>query len=173
VFLELDGFDEDYGRPSIEDIELGYRLRARGYRIVLEKKLQVSHMKKWRVSSMLLTDIRDRAVPWAKLMLIEGEIFKDLNLARSQQFSSAVALAGLFLLTVSPASPWALVFVALAMFLLLVWNRRFYLFLLRKRGLAFILLALPWHWLYFVYSGLSFGICFLVYGIRRQPLQTI
>ena len=31
----------------IEDIELGYRLRKRGYQILLDKDLQVKHLKKW------------------------------------------------------------------------------------------------------------------------------
>jgi len=44
VFVELGGFDPHYTRPSIEDIELGYRLRAAGLRIRLAKHLQVTHL---------------------------------------------------------------------------------------------------------------------------------
>ena len=40
VFLEMNGFDECYKRPCIEDIELGYRLRKSGYTIHLLKDLQ-------------------------------------------------------------------------------------------------------------------------------------
>ena len=35
VFLALGGFDETYAKPSIEDIELGYRLKQAGYSITI------------------------------------------------------------------------------------------------------------------------------------------
>src|SRR5262249_5940476 len=41
LFLELGGFDEKYRYPSIEDIELGYRLKAAGHRTRVCKTLQV------------------------------------------------------------------------------------------------------------------------------------
>jgi len=39
------GFDER--RFGIEDVELGYRMTARGFRIVLDPGLQVKHLKRW------------------------------------------------------------------------------------------------------------------------------
>jgi GT2 family glycosyltransferase len=45
VFEEFGGFDETcFPRPSIEDIELGYRLRRGGCRILLDKALQGTHL---------------------------------------------------------------------------------------------------------------------------------
>jgi glycosyltransferase involved in cell wall biosynthesis len=41
AFLAHGGFDPTYSRPSIEDIELGYRLRASGARVRLAKHIQV------------------------------------------------------------------------------------------------------------------------------------
>ncbi len=39
VFHEMSGFDQKrYAKPSIEDIELGYRIRKKGYRILLDKE---------------------------------------------------------------------------------------------------------------------------------------
>lgn len=47
IFERIRGFDENrYRRPSIEDIELGYRLRRAGYQIRLEKQFQGKHLKK-------------------------------------------------------------------------------------------------------------------------------
>ena len=37
VFMEVGGFDETYFKPSIEDIELGYRLCRNKYNIMLDK----------------------------------------------------------------------------------------------------------------------------------------
>ena len=58
VFLEMGGFDRvKFSKPSIEDIELGYRMRQKGHRILLDKELQVKHLKHWSFFSMLRTDI--------------------------------------------------------------------------------------------------------------------
>jgi len=39
IFLELNGYDyKRFAEPSIEDIELGYRMREKGYKIKLDKK---------------------------------------------------------------------------------------------------------------------------------------
>lgn len=56
VFQALGGFDERYDRPSVEDIELGYRLKRDGYHIRLCKQLQVTHGKRWGVVSLVTTD---------------------------------------------------------------------------------------------------------------------
>ena len=49
VFLAIGGFEENYRRPTIEDIELGYRLKKTGHRIRLLKELQVKHLKRWEI----------------------------------------------------------------------------------------------------------------------------
>jgi glycosyltransferase involved in cell wall biosynthesis len=168
TFLEMGGFDaQAYPRPSIEDIELGYRLRAAGHQIHLEKLLQVRHMKRWTPRQMLVTDIRDRALPWTKLILQDCVVLNDLNLQTAQRVSTAVALLGLLSLGLALFSGWWLLFVGLAMSILLWLNRHFYLFLAAKRGWLFAVLAIPWHWFYFVYSGLSFAVGLFLYRLKR------
>src|SRR5262249_6094254 len=80
VFLALGGFDEKYTRPSIEDIELGWRLNRAGHKVALCKDLQVKHLKRWRLSSLLQSDIMDRAIPWAQMIVRTGTMPDDLNL---------------------------------------------------------------------------------------------
>jgi glycosyltransferase involved in cell wall biosynthesis len=48
VFLEMGGFSADFKKPSIEDIELGYRLRESGHRIRLLKTMLGTHLKQWK-----------------------------------------------------------------------------------------------------------------------------
>ena len=97
LFLELGGFDAArYPRPSIEDIDLGYRLRERGERILLNKQIQVKHLKTWTLKGMLRTDIFDRAIPWSRLIVQARNLPNDLNLQSSQRVSAA--LAGLLVL---------------------------------------------------------------------------
>ncbi len=168
VFLALGGFNEHlYERPSIEDIELGYRLQAGGHRVQLEKLLQVKHMKRWTPRQMLVTDVRDRALPWTRLILQGGGAPNDLNLNFSQRLSTAVAYIGLFSLGFTLFSRWAWL-MALLTALLLIWlNGSFYKFLRQKRGLRFTLMALPWHWLYFIYSGASFMAGLVLFRLGR------
>lgn len=64
VFLAMGGFDESYRQASIEDIELGYRLKRAGLKILLCKALQVKHLKRWEAGSLLKADFCYRALPW-------------------------------------------------------------------------------------------------------------
>ncbi len=91
IFLEMGGFDATYRHPSIEDIELGYRLKSAGYEIRLLKSLQVKHLKHWRVASLLESDFLRRALPWTELILRDRRFINDLNLRFSSRASVPVA----------------------------------------------------------------------------------
>ena len=69
VFQELGGFNEAFGLPSVEDIEFGYRLRDAGHKTRLVHSLQVKHLKRWEVRSLLRTDFLLRAIPWGRLVV--------------------------------------------------------------------------------------------------------
>ncbi|MFC1868790.1 glycosyltransferase family 2 protein [Thermodesulfobacteriota bacterium] len=167
VFLEMGGFDEGYRRPSIEDIELGYRLKKSGYRIRLLKDLKVKHLKHWGIISLLKADFFYRALPWTKLILSEGKFLDDLNISISNRVSIIsvylllLALGGAFFI------PWFLIPALLLIVSLLVFNRGLYSFFKNKRGIYFASKTIPWHWFYFFYSGLGFLIGFADYHIKR------
>ena len=93
VFLEMGGFSKKYRRPSIEDIELGMRMRHSGHRIRLVKDMYGKHMKYWSLLDMIRTDTLMRAVPWMLLILDEGHLTNDLNLSYRSRI--ATVLAGL------------------------------------------------------------------------------
>lgn len=170
-FTDLGGFRSlTAGRPSIEDIELGHRLHHAGYDIRLEKLLLVKHLKRWRLSTMLLTDIRDRAWPWTRLIVQQGNLPDDLNLQLSQRISTVAVFAGLTLLFLSISQPLWLVGVIGILAILVRLNRAFYTFFLRKKGVWFTIRAMMMHWLYFLYSGLTFGAGIFYWGILRQEL---
>lgn len=167
IFLAVGGFDEGYRRPSIEDIELGYRLKRAGYRIRLLKALQVKHLKHWGVLSLLKTDFFYRALPWTRLILSEGRFVDDLNTRVSNRISVVFIHILLLVLLAAWSVPW--LFFAAAFFVagLLVLNWDLYRFLGDKRGFGFTLKAIPWHWFYFLYSGLAFSIGFANHRIKR------
>lgn len=274
IFLEHCGFSENYKRPSIEDIELGYRLIRDGRKIILDRSIQVTHLKKWTFWSLVRTDIFDRGIPWTELILRDRMMPNDLNLQVSQRVSVALVfvlvgvsaalafldgaymlipmLAMVFLMLArwwgelgSYRRPrWALVIlscclglIALSayayrlfglipplmvvpvllalrhrynrrgmlknshrwmgivficvslcisalylpkhhlilaffavMLLLAFLNSQFYIFLAGKRGIAFMLAAIPFHLLYHFYNGLSFviGVCRHYYAAVRH-----
>jgi glycosyltransferase involved in cell wall biosynthesis len=154
VFLGLGGFDPAFGRPSIEDIELGYRLTRSGYSVRLCHDIQVTHLKRWTPRSLLLTDIRDRGLPWMELLL-RGRVYpSDLNLNLGNRIS--VICAGLVGVTLLAAVMWpvALLFTLLAAITLLSLNLPLYRFFYQERGAWFALATVPWVWLYYSYSGL-------------------
>jgi glycosyltransferase involved in cell wall biosynthesis len=95
VFREHGGFDESYGRPAIEDIELGYRLAAAGRKLILDRRLVVKHLKPWGLWKVVKTDVLDRGVPWTELILRDQKLPNDLNV----QFSQRLSVALVFLMT--------------------------------------------------------------------------
>ncbi len=174
IFREAGGFDERYSRPCIEDIELGYRLRAAGHDIRLCRDLQVKHWKAWKAASLLRADFLYRALPWTDLILRDRNAPRDLNLA--WQGRASAALAGVLPCALAAGVAhsrwivaWAVAFAAAAG--LLALNARFYQFLARKRGFWFAARAIPWHWFYHFYSGVGFGVGLgrHLLGVRRAP----
>jgi glycosyltransferase involved in cell wall biosynthesis len=89
-FHMLGGFNTTYTRPSIEDVEFGFRLCAAGGRIELDRDIQVTHHKTWTLSSMIRTDMLARAIPWAEL-LHRHPLPWDLNFKIRDRVSCALA----------------------------------------------------------------------------------
>jgi len=167
IFLKAGGFDESFRRPSIEDIELGYRLKEAGYKISLLKDLKVKHLKYWGPLSLLRADLFYRAIPWTSLILKEGKFLDDLNL----KISNRISVASIFILIITLATslymPWLMLIAFFIFMLLLFLNRDLYMFFNKKRDFVFMLKTIPWHWLYFFYSGLGFLIGFTDYYVKR------
>lgn len=121
AFRAVGGFDVSYVRPSIEDIELGYRLRRAGHRIRLTPDAQVTHLKRWTLLGFLATDLRDRALPWARLWRAGHALPRDLNLSVVDRLASALVAVGLstlaarFFFPIPPGIGGACIVLALAL----------------------------------------------------------
>lgn len=158
IFISLGGFDESYRRPSIEDIELGYRIRRAGDKIKLCKNLQVKHLKYWGIVSLLKAEIFYRALPWTELIWRDRQLNNDLNLGVSSRLSVILVYG---LLATLILSFWWSGFLAIAaiLCLILLWlNFSVYRFFYGKRGLGFALRVIPWHWFYYIYGGFAFAL---------------
>ncbi len=172
VFLEFGGFNVSYGRPAIEDIELGFRLTSNNHKIVLQKQIQVKHLKRWTFWGLLKTDIFDRGIPWTILILRDRTFPKDLNLRISQRISVVLVYALLFstvfvnLIAVHYHGLLLLPFLILVSLILI--NREFYTFFAQKRGFLFATMVIPLHLLYYFYSGMSLILGAFAYLLGRK-----
>lgn len=157
AFLAVGGFDvETYKRPSIEDIELGYRLKYGGGRILVLPGLLGKHLKTWTIRSVIHTDIFCRALPWSRLMLGRDGVPDDLNTSIAERLRAV--LAGLLFLAIivipfAPSLGWVF---PVMLGVVIAANWPFLRFLWRASGLRVAVLGGAFHQLYYVYSASAF-----------------
>jgi glycosyltransferase involved in cell wall biosynthesis len=69
IFVRMGGFDPNYRGASVtEDIEFGQRLLSAGYKVRLDGRLQVEHLKQYTLRGLLKTDL-ERAFGLSKTWL--------------------------------------------------------------------------------------------------------
>jgi len=166
AFAAVGGFDERFTRPSVEDIDLGYRLRKAGFQILLDHTIRGQHLKRWTIWSMLRTDICHRGIPWTQLLHQYRMLRNDLNLSYADRACVVVAYTSLGLFA---AAAWRaeLVWSALVCLLVLAWlDRAHYALFLRHRGVWFTVGWYPLRALHHLSNGISFviGTCLFVIG---------
>lgn len=166
VFLEFDGFNEHYLKPSIEDIELGMRLAAAGREIRIFPQMQVKHNKCWTLKTWLETDLFLRGIPWVRLMKTRRQWLSQLNFTPRQKLSAflALALAPLMAAAVFYPPVWTLWGFTVVGFLLL--NLEFFRFLYKASGFRKMAAMIPLHVLYYLTAAVS-----LALGITAALLQ--
>ncbi len=173
AFLAVGGFDERrFPRPQIEDIELGYRLRAMGETIILDPHVQGKHLKRWTLQGMIRTDLRERAIPWMHLLIERREILSTgpLNLRWRQKvltLSTCLALLLVGVAAIMRDARWLLPagllagLTILGDFALLAWFSR-------TRGLVFASTVLPLRWAFYIISGIGAAWAIATHRWRQQ-----
>lgn len=163
VYLDLGGFDgKRFGRPSIEDIEFGFRMKSAGWSIRLVHGLLCTHLKRWSLPEVVRTDIFQRAVPWSHLILSGRGMNNDLNVSSAERVKAGVA--GLWFLSLFaslvplfwPFAPAASLLLGLMVVLL---NRDLIGFFAGNKSAAFAAAATLFHQVYYVYSAATFTLC--------------
>lgn len=172
AFADIGGFDaEKYPYSSIEDIELGLRLRQRGLRIHLEPALLATHLKVWRLRNLLHTEICRRAMPWSRLIVAQGWWSRNLNTSPSERFRATLAACCMLALLgaaagLTPLWPALVLFAVVA-----VANRRLFGYFRKRRGTLFAIGGVLYHQLYYLYSAATIAYCLAACGqssLRRR-----
>ena len=158
AFRAINGFDERFGRPSVEDIDFGYRLADAGYTVVLDPTFSACHLKRWTLRSAVVSDVRDRGIPWTQLILRYGALTNDLNLRQEYRWSVVLAYVVVASFLCSAYDVRALAGVPLLTVALVVLNRRSLQFFYRKRGLWFAVRVWFLQVLHHLCNGFSFAI---------------
>ncbi|VAW53812.1 Mycofactocin system glycosyltransferase [hydrothermal vent metagenome] len=173
AFLDVGGFDiETYTRPSIEDIELGYRLREAGGKIMLFPELQSTHLKVWRFVNLIHTEIFCRAIPWSRLMLQQTGIVDDLNVSSQERLRAGLAgilFVALLAVLMGWLPLWAVVIIVGSA---IAANKNLFMLFYKRKGLVFALMGMTFHQLYYLYSSAAFVYCVLENKITGPAKQS-
>jgi GT2 family glycosyltransferase len=172
AFVRVGGFDEDrFPLPSIEDIELGKRLRRHGGRILLDPTIQGKHLKSWTFAGMAKTDLLRRGVPWLRLMLEDRSNSTALNLGWRHRVGTGASVVLLGVLARRNYRLAGTIFL-----LLIVLDRPFYTLLYRRRGGRLLAAGVPLHIVHRLTSAAAVPVAltthFLGYQRSRRDLET-
>lgn len=156
----------------VEDIELGYRLSERGYRIMLRPEIQGTHLKRWTLDRMVIADVWYRGVPWIRLLFERRQSVRrvTLNVSVREQLLTGLAAAALLLVITGVVTRWSIptLLGALAALILVAGDWHFTSWLARTRGWWFAVRSLPLRLLYYVLNVLSVGIALCQVWANRR-----
>ena len=164
AFEAVGGFDaERYTVPSIEDIDFGRRLFARGARIDLDPRVQGTHLKHWSVRGMVKTDLLRRGVPWMSMLLRERSTSASLNLSSRHRVSTLACVVG-----VGALAARRLRVARLAFATMLGLNHSFYALLWRQLGPAKAAIGVVLHTIHILTGVVAFPCGVIAYLVERM-----
>lgn len=168
VFNELGGFNLNLfsSLNSVNDVDLGYRLKERGILVYNARHIQVKHLKKLNLLEWIRTDIFVRGLPWMKILWMHKDFSRTLNI----NHRTMVSLVSAWLMFLFAAvclwihgAVWILGFLAA---LFLGTNYNLLKFLGQKRGCPFLLACVPLLFIYYFNCGL----CVLLFPFFRRRI---
>ena len=97
AFLRVGGFDEGYATPNVEDTAFGQKLARMGLAVRVHAPLEVEHVKRYSLLSLLRTDFM-RAVSLTRLKLRHLGDVGDNNTSVPSTYIASVGVLGLAVL---------------------------------------------------------------------------
>ena len=151
VLQRAGGFDEWCdNRPRVAAIELGQRIRALGYRAVLDANIRAVHLRRRSFLEMVQQTLRDHGIPYEVTPAARSRV-ANFGLAwvrRREHITPSLCwiAIGAALLAAVAADPtpfwWA---TAAGLLFIVVLNAPFYAFAASRRGGLYLATAVPLH----------------------------
>lgn len=166
-----------FRRPEMEDVDLGYRLRDAGCRIVLDPAILCTHLKRWTLRGMIASDFSRRGLPWARLLVERRMLLspRGLSLGAGERASAVVSFlaATSVFVAVFLQSRGAAAFAAAMFVLFVASNATFFRWLGAKRGWRFGAAAVLLHFIYSVnaVAALMIGALQGLLSPRSEPAR--
>lgn len=170
IFEAMGGFNRQI-RTVMEDADLGFRLFQKGYNVLLDKKLIVTHLKKFSLLSLLINDAK---LSFAKTKHVLRNILKDdkerlivVSGGRISEMYSIILnvfLAPIFLfgllIFIFYQNTFSLYLLILLLLFLLISNFNFFKFIGLKKGLIYLLKVIPIFYLDMLsaFGGMMMGV---------------
>lgn len=178
VLEKVGNFDEwHYWRPQAEGAELGQRIRAAGFRIVLDPSIQATHLKQWTLASGIATDLMNHGVPWMRLMLQGGSLgtMRAPSLSLREKTTAALGCTAVLAMALHVILPVnALRWIALAAAAaVLVGAAPLFQFLASERDPLFAVCCLPLQLLHYVTTGISVVFAWSLHQTVGEPKRNV
>lgn len=178
VLDQVGHFDEwHYWRPQAEGAELGQRIRQRGFRIVLDSRVQGTHLKEWTLTSSITTDLVNHGVPSMRLLFQGGNLARMRSPSLSmREKANVAATCGALLLTVlylvvPTRLLGRLLFVDVAALALGI--APLFGFIADERDPLFALLCLPLQLLQYLTAGTSVVLAWFLHQTVGEPRRDV
>jgi glycosyltransferase involved in cell wall biosynthesis len=171
VFDAAGGFDEHrFSRPSIEDVELGWRVSDRGGQIVLDPRIQATHLKRWTLRSLVQTDVLYRAVPWVRWSLERRRLGNELNASPLQKVALVISVLLVASGVAAVSSGVARILFALLIGLAFAINHSLFRLFWRRGGVRLLVAGFALQQLYYLcaVTGLILGVARFCWPGRRS-----
>ena len=171
AFDQVGGFRREYG--PIEDVAFGQELADSGFRIALDARLLGTHLKRWTLYAMIKTDIFDRAVPWATMVLNRWRFTKALNTSPAHKISVISTMLLPLSLAASLQFSSLIVVSAICLLLMVATNLHIIKYYMKERGLLFGIAVIPLHFIHQLCAGIGFGIATIKYATAKSGMHRI
>lgn len=171
AFLRAGGFDQGYATPNVEDTAFGQKLARLGIRVRIDPELEVEHVKRYSLLSLLKTDFM-RAVSLTRLKLRHPGDLAQNNTSVPASYMASVPLSGvaIVLLVAGVLLGWPGVTTlgVLATVGVVVLNLEFLNAIRMNDGWGRALAAVPLLWLEVLVVGVgtAVGLCSYPFGRR-------
>ncbi|MBR9705537.1 glycosyltransferase [Candidatus Pacearchaeota archaeon] len=152
AFEAVNGFDSNIKILSGEDWEIGKRIVSKGYRIYMDKEIEVIHKKYLTLIDLVKMDLR-KMFGLVKLLarsgLFKNKVYNTGRTERIPSYTFYMAASGFIVLGITFLIPTIIltkhILPSLTLFafiiLYLLVNKPFFSFLLKARGLSFFLVS--------------------------------